>query len=334
MNVLITGGAGYIGSHTLLELLQKGHSVSVLDHLVKDKTDILNTVESIAGKFEILKADLRDKTELAHVLSGKTFDCVIHFAAFIEVGMSTKDPAGFIENNVNGTQNLLQALEKINVKNVVFSSSAAVYGTPESTPIPETAKPNPENPYGLTKYLAEEILKCYSEFSGFNAISLRYFNPAGSFEGKIGERHFPETHLIPRLLRHIIDKSHKFAIYGNDYDTPDGTAIRDYIHILDLAEAHVKTVEYLQGFKGYDVFNVGTGEGYSVAQIIEAARKITGKSFSVDTHPRRQGDSPKLIANPAKIANVLGWKAKYSLEDIISSAWEWEQVRPVSDYLN
>jgi UDP-glucose 4-epimerase len=332
MKILVTGGAGYIGSHTTLELLRQGHQVSILDHLEKDKQEILDTVRTEAGDFEILKADLRNPEQLKQTLAGKAFDAVIHFAAFIEVGISTKQPVEFIDNNVIGTQNLIKVLMENGIINIVFSSSAAVYGTPESVPIREDARMHPENPYGLTKVLTEEILKCYCDFAGLNVVALRYFNPAGSYQGKIGERHNPETHVIPRLLRSFLDESFKFSIFGDDYETDDGTAIRDYIHILDLADAHIKCLGYLTGHKGFNAFNVGTGMGSSIKQVITTAEKITGKKLAFTTEQRRTGDSARLVADPSKIKKEMGWEPKYSLEDIISSAWEWEQRRTVADY--
>ncbi len=332
MNILVTGGAGYIGSHTTLELLKQGHKVSILDHLEKDKQEILDTIRTEAGDFEVLKADLRNPEELKQTLSGKSFDAVIHFAAFIEVGISTKQPVEFIDNNVIGTQNLVKVLKENGIINIVFSSSAAVYGTPQSVPIREDAQMHPENPYGLTKSLTEEILKCYCDFAGLNVVALRYFNPAGSYQGKIGERHKPESHLIPRLLRSFMDDAFKFAIFGDDYDTPDGTAIRDYIHILDLADAHIKCLSYLTGHKGYSAFNVGTGMGSSIKEVITTAEKVTGKKLSYTTEPRRTGDSARLVADPSKMKQEMNWEPKYTLEDIISSAWEWEQKRTVADY--
>jgi UDP-glucose 4-epimerase len=332
MNILVTGGAGYIGSHTTLELLKRGHTVSVLDHLEKDKSKILEALKREGGDFELLKCDLRSYSELEAAITGKKFDAVIHFAAFIEVGVSTKKPLEFMDNNLVGTQNLIKALLGNQISNIVFSSSAAVYGTPELVPIPETAQERPENPYGLSKYLSEQLLRCYAEYAGLNAVALRYFNPAGSDNGVIGESHRPESHLIPRLLHSLIDPGFEFAIYGDDYDTPDGTAIRDYIHISDLADAHIKCLEYLSLHKGYSVFNVGTGSGTSIKEVISISQEVTGKTLNPKTMPRRQGDSARLVADPAKIKAELGWEARFGIREIIESAWKWEQTRNPEDY--
>lgn len=325
MNILVTGGAGYIGSHTVLQLLQQGHSVTILDHLNKDKADILDAIRQEAGEFELIKVDLQDLQELRNVLKGKHFDAVIHFAAFIEVGFSTKDPVKFIDNNVIGSQNLTKVLLENDIKNLIFSSSAAVYGTPKSVPIKEDAQLNPENPYGLTKVITEEILESYAQFLDMNVVALRYFNPSGSYKGLIGEKHQPETHVIPLILHTLTDASATFKVFGEDYDTPDGTAIRDYIHVLDLADAHISCIDYLNKNKGFEVFNVGTGDGSSVMEVIKATELITGKKVRYEVTQRRTGDSARLIADPTKIKSKLGWKAKYSLNDIIQSAWDWEQ---------
>ncbi|KXK08376.1 MAG: UDP-glucose 4-epimerase GalE [Candidatus Dojkabacteria bacterium] len=332
MNILITGGAGYIGSHTALTLIKAGHKVTILDHLQKHKEDILETLRSEAGDFELLKLELQNQQELQHALENRTFDAVIHFAASIEVGISTEKPVAFVNNNVVGSQFLFDALIANGNKNFIFSSSAAVYGTPESVPIKETDKISLENPYAMTKYVTEEILRSYANFADVNVVALRYFNPAGSYNGLIGERHNPETHLIPRLLHGLTTDDFVMKVFGNDYDTPDGTAVRDYIHIVDLAEAHATCIDYVMANKGFEVFNIGTGKGTSILEVIQSAEAITGKKINYEVAPRRIGDSASLIADPSKIEKMIGWKAKYDLEDIISSAWEWEQKRPKTDY--
>jgi len=332
MNILVTGGAGYIGSHTTLELLKQGHSVTILDHLQKDKQYILDAVKKEAGEFELIKADLQDLNGLEAALDNKEFDAVIHFAASIEVGLSTKKPVEFIDNNLVGSQNLLKVLLNNGVNNIVFSSSAAVYGTPEKSPVPETAPFNSENPYGLSKALTEEIIKCYAEFKGLNAVALRYFNPAGSYNGIIGESHHPETHLIPKLLYALKNPGQEFTVMGTDYDTPDGTTIRDYIHIMDLAEAHIKSLEYLADHKGLSVFNVGSGSGSSIKEVIAAAEKVTGKKLEYKSGPRRTGDSARLVADITKIKSEMGWQPKYQLMEIMESAWAWEKIRNKEDY--
>ncbi|MFQ5493381.1 MAG: UDP-glucose 4-epimerase GalE [Candidatus Dojkabacteria bacterium] len=332
MNILVTGGSGYIGSHTTLLLLKEGHDVTVLDHFQKDKTEQLDAIKDEVGEFEIISAELKNLKDIKSKLKRKKFDAVIHFAAYIEVGISTKEPVKFIQNNVVGSQNLFSVLLENGTKNIVFSSSAAVYGTPDSVPIKEDAPIKTENPYAYTKYIIEEILRCYSEFYGVNALALRYFNPSGSYNGVLGERHQPETHLIPRLLHSLIAGDFEMQIFGTDYDTPDGTTVRDYIHVLDLAEAHVKSIEYLEQNNGFDVFNVGTGKGASIREVIDTIEKVTGKKLKYSESGRREGDSARLVADTAKINKLMGWKSKYLLEDILESAWKWEQKRPISDY--
>ncbi|KXK25847.1 MAG: UDP-glucose 4-epimerase [candidate division WS6 bacterium OLB20] len=261
MHILITGGAGYIGSHTALVLLQQGHTVTILDHLEKDKEEILNAVRTHGGEFELLQTELKSLAEVRTKLAGRTFDAVIHFAASIEVGISTQEPVQFVNNNVVGSQHLFDILITNGVKNFVFSSSAAVYGTPERVPIKEDDPLHPENPYALTKHITEQILESYTKFAGINVVALRYFNPAGSYKGVMGERHRPETHLIPRLLHGLLADDFRLKVFGTDYDTPDGTALRDYIHVMDLADAHAACIDYLQHHKGFSAFNVGTVPG-------------------------------------------------------------------------
>lgn len=332
MHILVTGGAGYIGSNTAFKLLQQGHQVTILDHLEKDKGDTLAVLREKGGNYDLIKADLRDPLQLQTELSGKNFDAMIHFAAFIEVGASTKEPLKYIDNNVVGSQNLFRVMAEIGCKNIVFSSSAAVYGTPEKLPLTEDSPKKPDSPYGMSKLIVEKMLETYGKFGVFNAISLRYFNPSGSNNGLLGERHLPETHFIPRILRSLINPEYKFSIFGQDYPTPDGTAVRDYIHIVDLVDAHIKCLEFLQSHKGHEAFNVGTGKGSSVKEVINTIEKITGKKAVYELGPRRDGDSAVLVADPSHIKDVMGWEASYNLEDIITSAWEWEQKRPAKDY--
>lgn len=330
MNILITGGAGYIGSHCALELLKRGHRVTILDNLEKGHKETLKKIRSV-GKFDFLKIDLRDLNALKKGLKNKNFDAVIHFAAYIEVGLSVKEPAIFFENNVVGSQYLFQTLLENKVKNIIFSSSAAVYGTQEIVPIKETANKHTDSPYGETKLLMERILENYCKYANMNAIALRYFNPAGS-QGEIGERHYPETHVIPRLLRSILDSSFQFSVYGDDYDTPDGSCIRDFIHINDVVDAHIQCIDYLHRNSGFEVFNIGTGKGTSVFELIKISEEITGKKLNYFTKTRREGDPAKLIADPSKIKEKMNWASRYSIQDIIESAWIFEQTRPTSDY--
>lgn len=329
MNILITGGAGYIGSHTAYQLVSEGHKVTIIDNLEKGHQSALDTIKSV-GDFEFLQTDLRDLVALRNGLKGKSFDAVIHFAAYLEVGLSVREPAMFFENNVVGSQYLFQVLLENNVKNIIFSSSAAVYGTQDSDLlIKETALKSPDSPYGETKLLVERILKNYCNFAGVNAVALRYFNPAGASYG-LGERHVPETHVIPRVLRALIDENFDFGVYGDDYKTPDGSCIRDFIHIEDLVNAHIAAIHHNN--KGFQAYNVGTGKGTSVFEIISTAEKVTGKKLNYDIKPRREGDPAFLVADPQEFIRNTGWDAQYGIEDIIKSAWEFEQNRPQEDY--
>lgn len=331
MKILVTGGAGYIGSHCALELIKKGYEVTILDNLEKGHQETLDTITRLAGEYEFLKLDLRDLEKLREGLQGKHFDCVIHFAAYLEVGLSVKKPAMFFENNVVGSQYLFQTLLDNDIKNVIFSSSAAVYGTQEIVPIKEDADKHPDSPYGETKLLMERILESYCQYAGMNAVALRYFNPAGS-HGSIGERHYPETHAVPRVLKALMDENFPFAVFGNDYDTPDGSCIRDFIHISDVVDAHISCIDYLNSNKGFETFNVATGSGTSVLELIKTAEEVTGKKLNYKIQPRREGDPARLIADPAKIFEKMGWKSKFNIKDILQSAWEFEQTRPQSDY--
>ncbi len=331
MRILITGGAGYIGSHCALELLKRGYEVTILDNLEKGHQETLDTVRQLGGEYDFLRVDLRDIKSLREELRGKHFDCVIHFAAYLEVGLSVKNPAIFFENNVVGSQYLFQVLLENNIRNVIFSSSAAVYGTQEVVPIKEDAGKHPDSPYGETKLLMERILENYCRYAGMNAVALRYFNPAGA-QGSIGERHYPETHAIPRLLRALIDPAFKFGVYGDDYDTPDGSCIRDFIHINDLVDAHIRCIDYLNTNKGFQTFNVATGTGTSVFELIKTAEGISGKKLNYEIQPRRGGDPAKLIADPGKIKSIMAWTAKHNIKEILESAWSFEINRPASDY--
>jgi len=327
MHFLITGGAGYIGSHTVLELLKRKHEVTVIDNLSNSDMSALDTIRKTAGNFEFIKVDLCDAKALNSALLGKQFDACIHFAGLIEVGRSVLEPEIFFANNVTGSINLFSALTNLHVDKIIFSSTAAVYGTPKSTPIPETADINTENPYGNSKYIIERVLADLAKFKGLKAMALRYFNPAGSAYGLIGENHQNETHVIPRLLRSITKPDeYKFKVFGTDYPTADGTAIRDYVHILDLVDAHIAAVEYLNKTPDqFSVFNVGTGKGTSVFELIKTAEEVTGQKINFELTERRAGDSPVLVAGVDKIAKAMGWKAKFTLRDTVQSAWRWEK---------
>ncbi len=325
MRILITGGAGYIGSITAARLIEQGHEITVLDNLEKGHPATLDKMRQVAGDFEFIKVDLRDKDKVDAALSNIDIEAVIHFAAYIEVGRSVEEPEAFMENNYGGTKNLLEVLIKKGVKKFVFSSTAAVYGMPERVPILETAELKPINPYGASKVKVEMLLERYAAQGKIDSVRLRYFNPAGSYNGQLGELHSPETHLIPLIFKAAKKERDKLQIFGNDYNTKDGTAIRDYIHIIDLVEAHIYALDYLMKNTGTNVFNVGTGKGYTVKEVFDTAKIVTGLDIDYEILPRRAGDSQELVADPSKINAVLGWRAKFNLQDIIQSAWDFER---------
>lgn len=327
MKLLITGGAGYIGSITAAKLIEAGHEITILDSMEKGHERTLEMLRQVYGNFEFIKVDLRDKARLEHVLEGKSFDAVLHFAAFIEIGRSVKEPELFMDNNFGGTKNLIEVVTELGVNKMVFSSTAAVYGNPDTTPIKETHEIKPINPYGESKVKSEELLQKYAEEHSLDSIRLRYFNPAGSYKGNLGELHTPETHLIPLIFRAAKGEIDELQIYGDDYETHDGTPIRDYIHIEDLVDAHLDALEYLKTYKGSDVFNVGTGKGYTVKEVFETAKTVTGFDIPYRIVDRREGDAAELVADPTKINAVMNWKAQYNLYDIIKSAWDFARGR-------
>lgn len=318
--ILVAGGAGYIGSHTAKSLSAAGYVPIVVDNLSSGRRDAVKW-----GAFE--EGDIADMAFMRHVLKKHRPTAVINFAAFIEVGESNTDPAKYYTNNVGGVLALLTVMKESGVDKFVFSSSCAIYGEPEKTPIAENAKKDALNTYGKTKQIVEMMLEDFSRAYGLNYVALRYFNACGADpSGEIGERHEPETHLIPLALMAAAGKTDGITLFGDDYPTPDGTCIRDYIHVNDLAEAHVKSVEYLlQGGKS-ESFNLGTGHGLSVKEIIEAVEKVTGKKIPVKIHPRRSGDSPALVSDSTLIREKLGFATKWdSIEDIITSAWNFHR---------
>ncbi len=320
LKVLVTGGAGYIGSHTVKLLVENGFEVVVYDNLANGHRDAVINARFVEG-------DILDGNRLDEILTAESFDAVVHFAAFIEVGESVKNPLKFYENNVAGTINLLNLLKKHKVKNFVFSSTAAVYGNPEKVPIKEDSPLNPINPYGNTKLTIEKVLKDMSDAGEIDFIALRYFNASGADKsGLIGESHNPETHLIPLVLKTAKGERECIKIFGTDYSTPDGTCVRDYIHVNDLANAHILALDYLLEGGKSDVFNCGYGMGYSVKEIIDTVKKITGVDFKVEKAPRREGDPPILVADNKKIKSVLNWNPEYNdIEYIIKTAWDWEK---------
>lgn len=320
MNVLVTGGAGYIGSHVVRMLLKQGHSVVVLDSFSRGH------IESVPADAKLEEVDLLDYENLVSAISKHNIDAVIHFAAFAYVGESVENPGLYYLNNVTGSINLIRALNKNNIKKIVFSSTCSLYGNPGHVPISEDEKLNPINPYAKTKYFIEQVLSDFDASSGMKYAALRYFNAAGAdFDAGIGESHEPEPHLIPIVLQVALGKREQVSIFGDDYQTPDGTCIRDYIHVNDLADAHIRALEYLNNGNDSTIINLGTGNGYSVKEIIESAERVTGKKIKSVIAPRRAGDPAILIADNKKAREVLGWNPKYGLDEIISSAWKWHQ---------
>lgn len=324
MAILVLGGAGYIGSHTALELVKAGNEVVIADNLV---TGYRKAIPEGAKFYE---GDLRDSDFLDNLFHQEKIDAVIHFAAYSLVGESVTNPLKYYDNNLYGTKVLLEAMVKNNVGKIVFSSTAATYGEPENIPILESDRTCPTNPYGETKLAMEKMFKWTAEAYGLRYVSLRYFNACGADEsGTIGEAHNPESHLIPLILQVPNGKRETISIYGTDYDTPDGTCIRDYIHVTDLAQAHILAVKYLANGGKSDIFNLGNGVGYSVREVIETARKVTGHPIPATESSRRAGDPARLVASSEKAKSVLGWKPVHdSLEEIIASAWNWHKNHP------
>nr|WP_307774927.1 UDP-glucose 4-epimerase GalE [uncultured Cetobacterium sp.] len=324
MAILVCGGAGYIGSHAVKALIEAKREVIVLDNMQTGH------VEAVPEEIKLLLGDLRDIDFLNKVFSDNNIEGVIHFAADSLVGESVTNPAKYFENNVMGTMNLLNAMRSHGVKNIVFSSTAATYGEPKNIPILETDETLPTNPYGESKLMVEKILKWYDQAYGIKYTALRYFNVAGACPtGEIGEDHSPETHLIPIILQVALGKREKIGIYGDDYPTEDGTCIRDYIHVSDLVDAHILALDRLINGANSTVYNLGNGEGFSVKQVIEAARKVTKHEIPAEVSPRRGGDPARLVASSNKAMKELKWKPKYSsLESIIETAWNWHTKNP------
>ena len=324
MRLLVLGGAGYIGSHTALELIKKGHEVIVVDNLVTGYE------KAVPDKAVFYQGDIRNLEFLDNLFKKEKIDAVIHFAAYSLVGESVTNPLKYYDNNLYGTKVLLEAMIKNNVNKIVFSSTAATYGEPENIPILESDRTCPTNPYGETKLAMEKMFHWASKAHGLNYVSLRYFNACGAdATGQIGEAHNPESHLIPLVLQVPNGKRESVSIYGTDYDTPDGTCIRDYIHVTDLAQAHILAVEYLANGGASDIFNLGNGVGYSVREVIETARSVTGHPIPATEVPRRAGDPARLVASGEKAKKVLGWEPKIKqLDEIIASAWKWHRAHP------
>lgn len=332
MKILVTGGAGYIGSHTCLELLKAGHEVIVVDNFSNSKEESLKRVQEITGKrLELHKIDLLDREALNTVFENSSVDAVIHFAGLKAVGESVSIPLRYYHNNITGTLNLCEVMEKNNVMNMVFSSSATVYGDPHKVPIREDFPLSATNPYGRTKLMIEEILKdIHVANKAWKIISLRYFNPAGAHSsGRIGEdpNGIPNN-LLPYMSQVAVGKLPKLSIFGNDYPTADGTGVRDYIHVVDLAIGHLRALEKLSSLSGVAVYNLGTGRGYSVLDMLEAFKKASGKEIPYTIAARRPGDIASCYADPSKAKSELGWAAERGLEEMCADAWRWQSNNP------
>jgi UDP-glucose-4-epimerase GalE len=319
MRVLVTGGAGYVGSHTVRKLAESGHDIVIYDNLSSGHSYSVRN-------FQCVFADLADAPALTHALEG--VDAVVHFADLSIVEDSLRDPRRYFDANVRGGLELLNLIVEKQIRYFVFSSSAAVYGVPAVIPIPESVAPQPISPYGTCKLTMELALESYSKAYGLRYVSLRYFNAAGADEGgAIGESHHPETHLIPRVLEAAASPERRVSIYGTDYPTPDGTCIRDYIHVNDLADAHVAALEHL--FRNGDsaVLNLGTGTGHSVLEVVTMAEQVCGCTLGKSLYPRRLGDPPILVADPRKAQDLLGWQARRSLQQIVETSWSWTRAK-------
>ncbi len=329
--VLVTGGCGYIGSHSVLALQQAGYEVIILDNLVYGHQDLVETVL----KTKLIVGDTCNSNLLRQIFSSYQIDAVMHFAAYAYVGESVTKPAKYYHNNVIGTLTLLEAMLEAGINKFVFSSTCATYGVPETVPIKEEQPQNPINPYGMTKLMVERILQDFSHAYDFRSVCLRYFNAASADpEGRLGEDHNPETHLIPLVLQTALGHRDSISIFGTDYDTTDGTCVRDYIHVSDLAQAHILALKYLLDNGKTDVFNLGNGNGFSVKQVIETARKVTGREIKALECDRRPGDPPTLVGSGEKAQKILGWQPQYSsLEEIITHAWQWHQKRHQKSFI-
>ena len=324
MSILVLGGAGYIGSHTVYELIDEGMDVVIVDNLET------GYAEAVHPKAKFYQGDIRNREFVDSVFDNEKIDAVIHFAANSLVGESMTNPLKYYDNNLCGTKVLLESMVAHGIDKIVFSSTAATYGEPESIPILETDNTKPTNTYGETKLSMEKMFYWTSKAHGLRYVSLRYFNACGAHvSGEIGEAHNPETHLIPLILKVPNNQRENITIFGDDYDTKDGTCVRDYIHVTDLAQAHILAVKYLMNGGESNIFNLGNGVGFTVKEVIEVARKVTGHPIPAVMAERRAGDPAKLIASSEKAINVLGWKPQYAdLETIIASAWKWHSTHP------
>lgn len=331
--ILITGGAGYIGSHTALELLNEGYEVVIYDNLSNSSRESIKRVEELTGKsMSFYEGDVLDAPALTAMFEKEKVDAVIHCAALKAVGESVRKPLEYYHNNITGTLTLMDVMRKVGVKNIVFSSSATVYGSPEVMPITEDCvKGQCTNPYGWTKSMMEQIMTDLQKSDPeWNVILLRYFNPVGAHKsGRIGEdpKGIPNN-LMPYISQVAVGKLEKLGVFGDDYDTPDGTGVRDYIHVVDLAVGHVKAIDYIFTNPGLDVINLGTGVGYSVLDMVKAFSKACGKEIPYEIKPRRAGDIAMCYADPAKALKVLGWKAEHGLDEMCEDTWRWQSANP------
>ncbi len=331
-SILVTGAAGYIGSHTCVELLEAGYEIVALDNLSNSSETALKRVEEITGKtFSFVKGDIRDQAILEQLFTNYQIDGVMHFAGLKAVGESVENPLYYYENNVQGSIELLKAMQRHNIKKIVFSSSATVYGIPKVVPIDETFPLNAINPYGQTKLMVEQVLQDIGHADQEWRIALlRYFNPIGAHEsGKIGEN--PSgipNNLMPYISQVAVGKRDKLSVFGDDYNTPDGTGVRDYIHVVDLAKGHLKALEYLSDHTGVDAFNLGTGNGYSVLELVHAFEKVSGKKVPYQITNRRAGDSAICYADTTKAEQMLDWKAQYGIERMCEDTWRWQSSNP------
>ncbi|WP_269930284.1 UDP-glucose 4-epimerase GalE [Aminobacter sp. HY435] len=316
-DILVVGGGGYIGSHTCLDLANRGFRPIVYDNFSNGHREFVKW-----GPLE--EGDIRDRARLDEVFAKYRPAAVVHFAALIEVGQSVKDPISFFENNVAGSLSLLAAAKAADCRRLVFSSTCATYGDPEETPMRESHRQVPINPYGRSKLIVEEMLRELDRYEGFRSVSLRYFNAAGADpEGRIGERHDPETHAIPLAIDAALGRRAGFSVFGDDYDTRDGSCVRDFVHVMDLADAHSRAVQYLIDGGDSIALNLGTGQGTTVKELLSTVRRISGRDFRVEQAPRRAGDAPALVADNAMALKVLGWTPRHDLNSIVSTAWNW-----------
>lgn len=330
--ILVTGGAGYIGSHCVISLLENGYDVVIFDNLSTGHVETVKTLSKY-GNLEFLQGDLQNKEDVEKLFNAYNIDAVIHFAAFSQVGESVINPQKYYLNNVCGTLNLLEGMLKHNVKKIVFSSTAATYGEPEYTPIDESHPQKPINPYGQSKLMIEKIMDDYSSAYELKSVRLRYFNVAGAdSQTRIGEWHEPETHLIPNILKSTFGSDKTFEMFGDDYQTKDGTCVRDYINIEDLINAHILALKYLSAGGKTNFFNLGTKEGNTVKEVFDVCERVCNKTIPVNIKPRRAGDPASLVADNSKAIKILNWTPQNSLEKSIESAYKWEKELQTKEY--